>query len=221
MDRDPDPSDNGSSHHSSRSHHSRPRQSSNHWQTTPQSTHSDNSRIHFDTKLKIGDVPTWDGNPDTIVAWILKVNDIAAMSNSVFKDLGRFVLKRLQGDADRWYYSLPLCYCSELETNWATLCEGITNYYMNRRWWEQQKDRARQAKYRQPGHTRESPSDYYIWKSELVNTAFTLTDSEVISQVMDGAPLNWNIVLTVQLYKTAVEFQASIRFHEDQLLQLD
>ncbi|PBK58716.1 hypothetical protein ARMSODRAFT_991263 [Armillaria solidipes] len=136
----------------------------------------------------MGDVPTWDGNPDTIVAWILKVNDIAAMSNSVFKDLGRFVPKRLQGDADRWYYSLPL---------------------------------SRQATYRQPGHTCESPSDYYIRKSELLNTAFTLTDSEVISQVMDGAPLNWNTVLTVQLYETAVEFQASIRFHEDQLLRLD
>lgn len=38
---------------------------------------------------------------------------------------------------------------------------------------------------------------------------------------MDGAPLNWNTVLTVQLYETAVEFQASIRFHEDQLLRLD
>ncbi|KAK0216705.1 hypothetical protein EDD85DRAFT_962097 [Armillaria nabsnona] len=100
MDPDPDPSDGGSSHHSRCSHHNRPRQSLHHSQTSPQLTRSNNSGIHFDTKLKMGDVPTWDGNPDTIVTWILKVNDIASMSDSVFKDLGCFIPKRLQGDTD-------------------------------------------------------------------------------------------------------------------------
>ncbi|PBK82564.1 hypothetical protein ARMGADRAFT_886456, partial [Armillaria gallica] len=134
----------------------------------------------------MGDVPTWNGDPDTIVSWILKVNDLAAMSDSVFQDLGRIVPKRLSGDADKWFYSLPLQYRLDLERNWATLREGITDYYMNRRWWERQKDRARSATYRQPGQARETPSEYYIRKSELLNTAFSLTDSEMISQVMDG-----------------------------------
>ncbi len=169
----------------------------------------------------MGDVPTWNGDPDTIVSWILKVNDLTAMSDLVFQDLGRIIPKRLSGDADKWYYSLPLQYRLDLERNWATLREGITDYYMNRHWWECQKDRARSATYRQPGQARETPSEYYIHKSKLLNTAFSLTDSEMISQVMDGAPLNWNTVLTTQLYRTAVEFQASIRYHKDQLLRLD
>ncbi len=198
-----------------------PRRPSRKSQDASRPSRTANSSIHFDTKLKMSDVPSWDGNQDTIMAWLLKINEFAVMSDSVFEDLGRIVPKRLTGEADRWYYSLPLPYRLDLEKNWATLREGISDYYLNRRWWERQKDRARQTTYRQPGFTRETPSEYYIRKADLLNTAFDLTDSEMITQVMDGAPLNWNAVVTTQLYKTAVEFQASIRFHEDQLLRLD
>ena len=49
---------------------------------------------------------------------------------------------------------------------------------------------------------------------------YTLDASELIMEVMDGAPATWNTVLTTQLYRNVVEFQSAIRFHEDSLLRL-
>ncbi|PBK68346.1 hypothetical protein ARMSODRAFT_988805 [Armillaria solidipes] len=146
----------------------------------------------------MSNVPTWDGNGDTIINWLLKVNNLSLWSKS-----------RLTREAERWYYSLPFPYRIQLEQSWGLLCKAIINYYMNRLWWERQKDKAHAA------------TQYYIRKSEMLNTTFDLLDSELIAQVMNSAPAAWSTVLTTQLYQSTVEFQSSIRYHEDQLLRLD
>lgn len=48
-----------------------------------------------------------------------------------------------------------------------------------------------------------------------------MDDSEIILEVMEGAPASWNTVLTTQLYVDVIEFQSAIRFHEDTLIRLD
>lgn len=179
------------------------------------------SEPHFDSKLKMENVPKWDGNTDNIVRWFAKVNDIARESLTVFKQLGRIVPKRLEGSAEIWYWSLPLNYRTEIEANWDTLKLAFATYFMNRKWFDKQKGRASRATYREPGYTRETPSEYYICKTDLLNMVFNLDDSEVIMEVMDGAPSTWNTVLTTQLYRDTVDFQSAIRFHEDALMRLD
>ncbi|KAF8160460.1 hypothetical protein K438DRAFT_1985717 [Mycena galopus ATCC 62051] len=80
--------------------------------------------------LKYDNVPTWDGNADTIVRWLLKINDIARESSTVFKQLGRVVPKRLTGEAEVWYWSLPMAYRSEIEQDWDTLRKAFSTYYI-------------------------------------------------------------------------------------------
>lgn len=176
---------------------------------------------HFDLKLKFENVPKWDGNTDTIVRWLSKVNNIARMSPTVFAQLGAIVPRRLEGTAETWYWSLPIDYRDAIEQNWDTLRGCISSYYMNQKWLDKQKARAIRAFYRDQGHARESPSEYYIRKAELLNTVYTMNDSEVILEVMEGAPASWNTVLTTQLYTDVIEFQSTIRFHEDTLMRLD
>lgn len=111
-------------------------------------------------------------------------------------------------------------YRNQIEVSWATLKAAISRYYMNRKWLDKQKGRATRAYYREPKHFKESPSECYIRKSELLNTVFSLEDSELILEVMEGAPASWNTILTTQLYLDAVEFQEAIRFHEDNLVRM-
>ncbi|KAF8139138.1 hypothetical protein K438DRAFT_1533132, partial [Mycena galopus ATCC 62051] len=176
---------------------------------------------HFDLKLKYDSVPKWDGNVDTIIRWMLKINDIARESQVVFQQLGRIVPKRLEGSAEIWYWSLPIKYRSEIEENWDTLRQAFATYFLNRKWLDSQRGRANRATYRDAGHSRESPSEYFIRKTELLNTVYTMDDSEIILEVMDGAPSTWNTILTTQMYRNIVEFQAAIRYHEDALMKLD
>ncbi|KAF8202748.1 hypothetical protein K438DRAFT_1580944, partial [Mycena galopus ATCC 62051] len=182
---------------------------------------SSTKEAHFDVKLKYDSVPKWDGNVDTIIRWIMKVNNIARESATVFQQLGRAVPKRLEGDAEIWYWSLPIAYRSEIEKNWDTLKQAFSTYYLNRKWLDRQRGRANRATYRDSGHARETPSEYFIRKTDLLNTVYTMDDSEIILEVMDGAPSTWNTILTTQMYRDIVEFQSAIRYHEDALMKLD
>jgi hypothetical protein len=150
-----------------------------------------------------------------------KINDIAKDSRIVFQQLGRVVPKRLEGEAEVWYWSLPIDYRSEIEKNWDTLRKAFSTYYLNRKWFDRQRGRANRASYRDSGHSRETPSEYFIRKTELLNTVYNMDDSEIILEVMDGAPSTWNTILTTQMYRDIVQFQSAIRYHEDALMKLD
>lgn len=91
---------------------------------------------------------------------------------------------------------------------------------MNHKWLDKRKARVTRVYYREPQHDKETPSEYYIYKSELLNTVFSLKDSELILEIMEGAPASWNTILTMQLYLDTTEFQDAIRFHEDNLMRM-
>jgi hypothetical protein len=175
---------------------------------------------HLDLKLKPESIPEWNGDEDTVVRWILKINDLARESTIMSEQLGHAVPRRLRGDAEEWYFSLPVDHRTRYEQNWDTLKDAITSYWMNRKWLDRMKAKANRAHFREIGHSKETPSRYFIRKTELLMTVYELSDSELIMEVMDGAPANWNTVLNTQNYANVVEFQSAIRYHEDTLLRL-
>ena len=126
------------------------------------STQKKDSTYHFDLKLKLENIPEWDSNTNDIVRWMTKVSDLAKESTTIFKQLGRLVPKRFKGSAELWYFSLPVKYWQEYEQDWETLCTAIAAYFMNRKWLDRMKAKANRAKYRESGHYRETPSEYFI-----------------------------------------------------------
>ena len=186
-----------------------------------QSTASTISKeAHFDLKLKTDFIPEWDGNPDTLAQWVLKINSISKKSATIFEQLGQLVPTRLRKKAEDWYYSLPEENRESAEQNWDTLKEIIAGYYMNRTWLDKQKMRARTAHYREPGHSQELPSDFYIRKSQMLTLVFNMTDSEIIMEVMTSGPSGWTSILTPHLYETVVELQSALKYHEDILVSI-
>ncbi|KAF8590391.1 hypothetical protein K439DRAFT_1612026 [Ramaria rubella] len=93
---------------------------------------SNKREAYFDNTLCPEIVPEWDGNPDTLAQWILKVNHISHRSPTVFQQLGEIVPLRLRKGAERWFFSLPLAYRQEASQDWQSIREVIGAYYMNR-----------------------------------------------------------------------------------------
>ena len=93
----------------------------------------------FDTKLKMDAIPTWDGSPDSLRRWFLKLNSLSRRSEIIFKQLGTLVPTRLTGNAETWYYSQSVETRERIEDNWGTLRAAIGEYYMNRAFLDKQK----------------------------------------------------------------------------------
>ncbi|KAJ3711030.1 hypothetical protein C8R42DRAFT_537986, partial [Lentinula raphanica] len=174
----------------------------------------------FDIKLKPDLIPTWDGDMEKIITWETQLNDLAKRSSIVRKQLGYLVPTRLRDQAESWYYSLSERRRSELEIDWPTLRNGINRYYMNRKWMDDQKISANKATYRDSSHTHEMPSEYFIRKKELLMRVYDYSDTQLIQEIMEGAPTSWINVVTPHLYTDVDEFQEVIKFHENSLMAL-
>jgi hypothetical protein len=92
---------------------------------------------------------------------------------------------------------------------------------MNQTWLENQKIKANSVRYRETGHGRESPSEYFIRKLELLQLNFNYTDRELINQIMVGYPAHWTSILTPHLFYNVEQLQSTVKFHEDLLLRMD
>lgn len=188
--------------------------------TSPPTTTTSAPRdYHFDLKLKRDEVPTWDGNADLLARWIDKVNTLSKRSDGVHKELGSIIPTRFKGAAELWYYSIPSSIRTDLEKSWSTMRKAISNYWMSHAWLEDQKQKADKARYRQPGHERESPSEYVIRKLELLRLTSNKSDSGTIRAIMEESPDPWSSILQPQFQKTILEFQNSVKYHEESLIR--
>lgn len=59
--------------------------------------------IQLEDKLKLNDIPKWDGNTDTIIFWLTKINNLARYSTKIHSQLGSIVPRRLEGAAESWF----------------------------------------------------------------------------------------------------------------------
>lgn len=173
----------------------------------------------FDMKLKMDAIPSWDGNPDFLRRWFLKLNSLSKRSGVIFKQLGTLVPTRLTGSAETWYYSQSAEVRERIETDWGTLRTAIGEYYMNRTFLDKQKAKANKAFYRDMGNSRELPSEYVIRKLELLQFVYNYTDNELVNEIMEGAPSYWTPIVTPHLYQSLEEFQRAVKFHEDSLMR--
>ena len=223
-DSDGDDSDDGGGNRPSgnprvpRSSRRNPFENSSHQAATVSSTRTP-VEPQFDTKLKMDAIPTWDGNPESLRRWFVKLNSLSKRSDVIFKQLGMLVPTRLTGSAETWYYSQNAETRERIESDWGTLRAAIGEYYMNRSFLDKQKARANKASYRDPGYGRELPSEYVIRKVELLQFVYNYTDNELINEVMESAPSYWIPIVTPHLYQTLEQFQLAVKFHEDALMK--
>ena len=138
----------------------------------------------------------------------------------IFRQLGSVVPQRFRGNAENWFYSLPEDTRESIQSNWSTLKEAVRSHYMNRHWLDRQKAKANKAKYRESGHSRESPSEYYIRKLELLEFVYDYSDAELITEIMSGAPVIWNTILNPHQFQRVTDLQNTIKYYEETLSQL-
>jgi hypothetical protein len=86
--------------------------------------------------------------------------------------------------------------------NTLDLKKAISEYWINHHWLEEQKLGANKARYREPGHQCESPSNYIICKMELLSLIYSYTNTETVQAIMQEVPDSWASIINSQYQKT-------------------
>ena len=156
-------------------------------------------QAHFDLKLKQEMIPDWDGDEDTLLHWIHKVNNLVSRSTVVAEQLGHLIPFKLKGEADNYWCSLPKAIQEKATRSWYDMCNLLSDYFMGPSWQVRQRSICRNMRWRQSGHYNELPSEYFIRKKVLLNHLWNMGDDEIMTEILNGAPSGWRVVLTPHL----------------------
>jgi len=176
--------------------------------------------VHFDTKLKPDIIPIWDGDDMKLGKWIMQINEIATRSDSVFRGLGDIIPSRLTGKASEWWYSLTKDDRRDSSINWDTMKNRIRTYWMNQAWINKMQYKALRARFREIGYGNESPTEYFIRKSELLTLVYQFPEKQVVHEILKTAPATWHGVLQPATIQTLTQLHNLLKFNEENLERL-
>ena len=97
--------------------------------------------------------------------------------------------------------------------------DEIRTYWMNQAWIERTQRKALRTRYRDSGHSSETPTEYFIRKFEILSLVYNFTPSQYMSEILQKAPRLWSTILNPRNFTTLAEFQTAIKYHEDLLIE--
>jgi len=173
----------------------------------------------FEKKIKISEVPEWNGDTDKILEWLDDLNHLSFRSPRVHEELGMIAPLRLTGSAKAWFYALEPITQRTIQRSWADFKLALSTYFMNQQWFDKMKGKILRMRYQQKGHESETPSDYYHRKLRMIQEGFVQTETETIMEIMNGAPKYWSVLIDTSRINTLADLQYYIKYHEDSLMQ--
>ena len=106
----------------------------NNRQSQPADPFGVNDGFWIEKKIKISDLPEWDGNVDTILDWLNKLDRISYLSRSIYYDLGIIAPSLLTGAAKLWFDALEPHIQRHIQESWGDFKLAISTYFMNQQW---------------------------------------------------------------------------------------
>ena len=93
-----------------------------------------NDGFKFEKKIKLTDIPKWDGNSNMILNWINELNHISYRNQNIYYDLGIIAPLQLTDAMKRWFHALKPQFQQQIQQSWGEFKLAISTYFMNQQW---------------------------------------------------------------------------------------
>ncbi|QRV87090.1 Retrovirus-related Pol polyprotein from transposon [Ceratobasidium sp. AG-Ba] len=176
--------------------------------------------FHVEQKLKISDLPEFDGSDTNLIDWLTKVNNLAEQSNIIATQLGSLLPYRFKERASNWWFSIPRDTRDYITIDWYSLRAAISSHFMNATWMAKQRSYANKMRFRHGGNSDELPIDYVLRKKKNLMLIQTMSFNQLIHEIIIGAPAGWQTILRIDdLQGEWTEFVNRVHTHSQALIE--
>ena len=165
-------------------------------------------------------IPQWDGNPTTMIDYIMEITLLAQLSKRLFKEIGQIAPIRWTGSAKGWWMTLPRADQAYFLQDWECLMTGMRDHFMNDEWLNDRGIEFDAMRFRRGHlHSRETPEEYFNRRIRLhmVLHPGEIDGPTVTHRLMNRQPILWSSILNtvscpsiVQLIKLAKAMEANL-----------
>ncbi|KAJ7603596.1 hypothetical protein FB45DRAFT_1014153 [Roridomyces roridus] len=177
----------------------------------------------IDVKLKLGDLPAWDGNHDTAIKYFTDVAEVASLGGTVPQLLGHWLGARLveESPVQVWYSSLPGHQKARMKSHWIVFLQVIKEEWLGQLWQRKMNQVYELQRFRQKGHETEMPKAYVSRRIMYVRMLIDTDDGgpREVYHIMEKAPISWSPILLLESIQSTPELLKKVIEHEDALIE--
>ncbi|THV04114.1 hypothetical protein K435DRAFT_607199, partial [Dendrothele bispora CBS 962.96] len=182
---------------------------------------NDNREWRLNEKINLSLIPQWDGKGDTLVDYLVTMNELAEKGTHLSQDLATWASEGWSGDVKNWWLSHSPETRTYLRTNWTTLLEGICDYFMNQNWMAARRKEFTDMTFRNRGHTQETPVQF-IQRRKRIAIVIYPEDADnhamMIDYILRNIPESWKPTLNSNLCPSTEALIAQAKAFEDTLV---
>ena len=176
------------------------------------------------SELKQEDLPTWDGDPKTAIAYFWRVQERATLGGYIPAALGYWLWLKLKegSDVQGWFSTLPSDEQAKMRGHWIDYLKGIKEGYLGRQWQFDIGEEYKAQYFREPGHENELPKTF-IARRIMYTRMLVKSDNGgplEVHLVMSRAPLAWRTILLLENIKSTSLLYTKAVEHQDSLLNI-
>ena len=153
------------------------------------------------TEMKPGDIPSWDGDPDTAITYFTGLQEIATMGGYMPRAVAFWASScfKEKSSVANWYLALDPNLKANMKQNCAAFIETVCTYYLRDSWVQRINQEFAQQSFRQKDHSRESPEDFVSRRAILSRMLDYATpgSKEEANLILRNVPVQWRAILAV------------------------
>lgn len=151
-------------------------------------------------ELKADAIPVLD-NWDDVIPWFNEINTLVRMGDTALNpgtlssDIAKIIPSRFDGDPKRWFYALDDGYRLAVTANWVNLYSAVVAH-LGEPWQQKQRDKMHTIRFRQSGHSKESPFEYFARKLTIARYLTNVpAGQQLVYWICDGMPNSWESLI--------------------------
>ncbi|KAJ7444690.1 hypothetical protein FB451DRAFT_1413084 [Mycena latifolia] len=173
-------------------------------------------------RIKIEQLPEWNGDHKTAVDYFWDVGQLAALEGWMPEALGYWLPSRLvKGSAvHTWFSTLPTERQKDMRAHYLNYLRWIKDKFLGKKWQVVANLEFEQQAFRQEGHEKESPQQFFGRRTRHVRMLANADDGGPMEVflVMRRAPLVWSTILVLENIKMSEDLYEKINDHDTALV---
>ncbi|TRM56392.1 hypothetical protein BD626DRAFT_358343, partial [Schizophyllum amplum] len=168
-------------------------------------------------------IPSWDGKGTTLIDYIIKMCELAHLSDEMKVSLAQWGPLNWKGDALSWWLTLPIDSRNTVSASWDTFFATIRHRWMTEDWMQDRRKDFEAMEFRKGWeHTQELPRTFLQRRVRIAAVIFPqLGDSWLlVYEVLRTIPPEWRSILNHQQQQNVYELEFASEIYQESLLSL-
>ncbi|THU89065.1 hypothetical protein K435DRAFT_619841, partial [Dendrothele bispora CBS 962.96] len=182
---------------------------------------SENCEWRLNEKINLSLIPSWDGKGDTLIDYLVTMNELAEKGPRLSQDLATWASEGWSSDVKNWWLSHSPETRGYLRTNWSMLLEGICDYFMNQNWMAARRKEFTDMTFRNQGHSLETPVQF-VQRRKRIAIVIYPEDADnhtmMIDYILRNIPESWKPTLNSNLCQSTEALIAQAKAFKDTLI---